>query len=212
MSPKPKVFPMEIYANSRTQDGRTANEDAFLIGRGSVPYVALCDGSGNAGQVAKRGLKILDGLASPASAEEFQLFPTWANWIRLMDSALLGGAQSTFLAVAIMQDRVVGACAGDSRLYYLPFDGEIQILTEEAGKSRLGSGEVSPFPIHHRIRQGDILLLMSDGAWTPLNLTKLRNIKIKASASHFSDFPALILDEAGRSGRADDMTVVAIRA
>lgn len=203
---------MEIYANSRIQDGRTTNEDAYLIGRGAVPYAALCDGSGNAGQVAKRALKILDGLASRVSAEEFQLFQTWVNWTHLMDSALLGGAQSTFLAVAVISDRVVGVCAGDSRLYYLPFEGEIQILTEEAGKFRLGSGEVTPFPIHRRISRGDILLLMSDGAWTPLSLTRLRNLKFKASASHFSEFPAIILDEAGRSGRADDMTVVAIRA
>jgi len=202
---------MEIYGNSRTQDGRTRNDDAFLIGRGPVPYAALCDGSGNAGQVAKRALKILEGLVSQATVEDFQLFPTWANWTRLMDSALLGGAQSTFLAVAVMSDRVVGSCAGDSRLYHLPFDGGIRILTEEAGKSRLGSGDVSPFPIHHRIGPGDILLLMSDGAWTPLNLTKLGNLKIKASASHFSEFPGAILDEAGKTGRADDMTVVAIR-
>jgi hypothetical protein len=202
---------MEIYANSRPQDGRSSNEDAFLIRRGVIPCVALCDGSGNAGQVAKRALKILDGLASQASAEDFQLFPTWANWTRLMDSALVGGSQSTFLAVAIMSDRVVGVCVGDSRVYLLPFDGEVQILTEEAGKSRLGSGEVSPFPIHHRVCRGDILLLMSDGAWTPLNLQKLKSLKIKASSSHFSEFPAMILDEAGRSGRADDMTVVAIR-
>ncbi len=202
---------MEIYGNSRTQDGRSANEDAFLIGRGAIPYAALCDGSGNAGQVAKRALKILDGLASQASPEDFQLFQTWANWTHLMDSALLGGAQSTFLAMAIIHDRVVGVCAGDSRLYHLPMDGEIQILTEEAGKSRLGSGEVVPFPIHHRINRGDILLLMSDGAWTPLNLPKLRNLWSRSLSLHFSEFPAKILNEAGRSGRADDMTVVALK-
>jgi len=202
---------MEIYGNSRTQDGRTSNEDAFLIGRGAIPYAALCDGSGNAGQAAKRALKILGGLASQASPEEFGVFPTWVNWTRLMDSALLGGSQSTLLAIAIMHDRVVGVCAGDSRLYHLPFGGEIQILTEEASKFRLGSGEVVPFPIHQRINRGDILLLMSDGAWTPLNLPKLRNLWSRSLSLHFSEFPAIILDEAGRSGRADDMTVVALK-
>ena len=202
---------MEIYGNSRTQDGHAANEDAYLIGRDPVPYAALCDGSGNAGQVAKRALKLLDGLVSQASPVDFLLFPTWANWTRLMDSALLGGAQSTFLAVGLLHDRVVGVCAGDSRLYYLPLGGEIQILTEDAGKSRLGSGAVSPFPIHQRISPGDILLLMSDGAWTPLNLPKLRSLWSRSLHLHFSDFPAMILDEAGKSGRADDMTAIALK-
>ena len=71
-------------------------------------------------------------MAAQASGEEFDLFPTWVNWTRLLDSALLGGPQSTFLAVAAIKDRVVGVCVGDSRLYYLPFGGEIKILTEES--------------------------------------------------------------------------------
>ena len=202
---------MEIFASSRRQDGRTTNEDAFLIGRGLVPYAALCDGSGNAGQVGKRALKILEGLVSQASVEEFELFPTWANWTRLLDSALIGGPQSTFLAAALVKDRVVGVCAGDSRLYHLQFGGGIQILTEDAGKSRLGSGKVEPFPIHQRVSRGDVLLLMSDGAWTPLNLLKLERLWGKSASIHFSDFPGLILDEAGKMGRADDMTVVAMK-
>lgn len=203
---------MEIYAASRPQDGRSINEDSFLIGRAPVPYAALCDGSGAAGQIARRPLKILEGLVSQASVDELRLFPAWSTWTRLLDSALLGGAQSTFLAVAAISDRVVGVCAGDSRLYYLPFGGDIKILTEEAGKARLGSGEVSPFPIHQLINRGDLLLLMSDGAWTPLNLQKLERIRIKAMSLHPSDLPGLILEEAGRSGRADDMTVVAMKA
>ena len=42
-----------------------------------------------------------------------------------MHSALLGGTPSTFLAVAVLPDRVVGACAGDSRLYLLSFEGGV---------------------------------------------------------------------------------------
>ena len=79
-------------------------------------------------------------------------------------------------------------------------------------KFRLGSGKVVPFPIHQRINEGDILLLMSDGAWTPLNLSKFIRLWGRSLTLHFPEFPALILNEAGRSGRADDMTVVAMRA
>ena len=71
----PSKGSMEIFASSRPQDGRTSNEDAYLIGRGSAPYVALWDGSGNAGQVAKRALKILEGLLAQASVEELSFSP-----------------------------------------------------------------------------------------------------------------------------------------
>ena len=202
---------MDIFAASRPQDGRTSNEDAFVIGRGNFYYAAICDGAGAAGQVSKRVLKLFQGLVREASLEDIESFSTWSNWTHLLDSSLLGGPQSTFLAAAIIQDRILGVCAVDSRLYHLPLVGEAHILTEEASKFRLGSGRVDPSPIHHRIQSGDTLLLMSDGAWTPLNLRKLSQAKLRAASRHFSEFPGILLDEAGKSGRADDMTVVAIR-
>lgn len=202
---------MQIFAGSRPQDRHTSNEDAYLIGRGEVPYAALCDGSGAAGQVARRALKVFEGLVAEGPKDALERFATWRDWTHLLDSALLGGAQSTFLAIAALGDRVMGVCAGDSRLYHLPVEGEVQILTEEASKFRLGSGKVVPIPIHQRIRPGDVLLLMSDGAWTPLGLSVLQRLRGKASTQHFSEFPAILLDEAGKSGRADDMTVVAMR-
>jgi serine/threonine protein phosphatase PrpC len=202
---------MEIYANSRPQDGRTTNEDAFLIGRGQIPYAALCDGSGAAGQVAKSVLKIFESQIGHATVEEIERFPTWTNWTHLLDSAILGGPQSTFLAVAFLNNRIVGVCTGDTRLYFLPAEGELQILTEEAPKYRLGSGKVVPFAIHRPVKGGDILLLMSDGAWTPLNLSTLGRLRGRISSVHFSEFPSVILDEAGKFGKADDMTVMAMR-
>jgi hypothetical protein len=39
---------VECYSATRTQQGKASNEDAFLIGRGSVPYAVICDGAGNA--------------------------------------------------------------------------------------------------------------------------------------------------------------------
>ena len=202
---------MEIYAATKPQDGNTSNEDAFIIGRGQIPFAALCDGSGRAQQAGRRALALFERLIGAATAEQIERFPTWDGWTRLLDSSLLGGAQSTFVAFAILDGRIVGACAGDSRLYLLPSEGGIQILTEEAPKLRLGSGEASPFAIHHRIQSGDILLLMSDGAWTPLNLGKLQALRAKSFNHHFSEFPMMILDEAGKNGNADDMTVIAFK-
>jgi serine/threonine protein phosphatase PrpC len=202
---------MEIYAATRPQDGRSWNEDAFLIGRGDVPFAALCDGSGNAQGVAKRALGIFKKLMSEATPENISQFITWSAWAKILDSALLGGPQSTFVSVAVIGNRVVGCCTGDSRLYRVLPHGVIQILTEEAAKHRLGSGCVDPLPIHFPFNPGEVLLLMSDGAWTPLGIPTIQRVLAKSATLHFSDFPSVLLEEAGKKGRADDMTVIALK-
>ena len=202
---------MEIYAATRRQEGKATNEDAFVLGRGGVPYAALCDGSGNAQGVAKRALGLFQRMVGEVGPEQITQFATWSRWASVLDSALLGGPQSTFLAVAVVGDRVVGTCVGDSRLYRLTREGGVEIVTEEALKYRLGSGQVDPWPIHLPLKTGDVLLLASDGAWTPLGLPTLRKAWGSASTLHFSEFPSLLLDVAGKKGCADDMTVIAMR-
>ncbi len=202
---------MEIYAATRRQDGRSTNEDAYVLGRGEVPYAALCDGSGNAQGLAKRALGIFQRLMAEATKEEVSQFATWSNWTQLLDSALMGGPQSTFVAVAVVGNRAVGACAGDSRLYRLVPEGSIEIVTEDASKYRLGSGKATPCPIHLPLKAGEVLLLASDGAWTPLGLPTLQRVWGRSASRHFSEFPAMLLEEAGKNGCADDMTVVAMR-
>jgi len=49
---------VECYAVTRPQDGRTGNEDAFLIIREGIPVAAVCDGAGAAEQVAKQVLRL----------------------------------------------------------------------------------------------------------------------------------------------------------
>jgi len=203
---------VEIYAASKPQDGRSWNEDAFLIGRGEIPFAALCDGSGNAQGVAKRALGIFKKLISEETPEAILQFMTWSTWAKILDSALLGGPQSTFVAVAVIGQRVVGCCAGDSRLYRILAGGATQILTEEAPKFRLGSGLVEPFPIHSPFQPGDSLLLMSDGAWTPLGIPSIQRIIGRSTLSHFSELPSALLEEASRKGCMDDMTVIAMRS
>jgi len=202
---------VEIYAATKRQDGRSTNEDAYVLGRGEVPYAALCDGSGNAQGVAKRALAIFQRLMTEASLDEVSQFATWSNWTQLLDSALLGGPQSTFVAVSVLGNRAFGACVGDSRLYRLVPEGDIEIVTEEASKYRLGSGKAAALPIHLPLKAGEVLLLASDGAWTPLRLPSIQKVWGRSASHHFSEFPTLLLEEAGKNGCADDMTVIAIR-
>jgi hypothetical protein len=80
------------------------------------------------------------------------------------------------------------------RIYLLPDDGGCRLLAEPLSKAR-----------------HDILLILTDGAWTPLGPVRLERAARKAALAHFSDVPPAILDAAGQHGRADDMTAVAIR-
>jgi len=59
---------VECFGQSRAQDGRqqSLNQDAFVIGRGPVAWMGLCDGAGNAQSVAKRALALLESRVREA--------------------------------------------------------------------------------------------------------------------------------------------------
>ncbi len=200
---------VECYGAMRTQDGCSVSADAFLIQRGVVTWAAVCDGAGNAGQVAKRALRVFQTLTKQATAEQAMADASWTAWTKLLDSALLGGPEATFACAAVVGTEVCGAVVGDARAYVLTFGGACTIVTD--GKMRLGSGRAKATPIRLALQPHDVLLLMTDGAWTPLSPYLLARAVRGAGTTHFSDVPAAILDGAGRRGRADDMTVVALR-
>jgi len=202
---------IECYGATRPQEGRSSNEDAFLVASNTTPLAALCDGAGNAEQAAKKVIRLLQKLFEESETEDLSRFPTWASWVRVLDSSLLGGTQSTVVAVAIVGDRAVGACAGDSRAYLIDKEGICTILTEQTCKFRLGSGKVEASPIHVRLQPRDVLLLMSDGAWSPMSPFQISRAVVGAALKHFAEVPQAVLDAASRTGRADDMTAVALR-
>lgn len=203
---------VECYAASRPQQGRTQNEDAFLIGHEGTPFAVLCDGAGNAQQAAKRVISLFQKLIREGAPEELAAPECWQRWVKLLDSSLLGGTQSTFLAAAVSNQEVMGTCVGDSRAYLLNREGECRTVTEGASKFRLGSGKAESFFIRQPLTSGDLFLLLSDGAWTPLGGPYLlRKAVVAALSKGLSEVPSAILDAAGRTGRADDMTAVVLR-
>jgi serine/threonine protein phosphatase PrpC len=202
---------IECFAATRPQQGRIFNEDAFLIGRGERPFAALCDGAGNAEQTAGRVLRLFEKMLNESIPELITAAETWTRWIKLLDSSLLGGAQSTFLAVTFAANEAVGVAVGNSRAYLINREGQCRIVNEGASKQLLGSGHAHPYLIRLTLSAGDIVLLLSGGAWTPLNLHLRQKMMVSAALKHFSEVPAAVLDAAGPTGRADDMTAVAVR-
>lgn len=203
---------IEWYGGSRPQDGRSLNEDAYLIGRDPIAHAVVCDGAGNAQRSAKRAIRFFEKLFKQATLDEIRNGDTWAKWIKLMDSHLLGFSESTFIGVALIENTLVGAYAGDSRAYLLDTNGHLRLLTDSMNKSRVGSGMAQAAPLSLTLQPRDILLLMSDGARTPLGSDyMLHRTIVRELPKHFSEVPLGILEAAGHAGRADDMTVVALR-
>jgi len=91
---------IECYGATRPQVGRSANEDAFVIEREPVFHAAVFDGAGNAQQAAHRVARFFKTLIKDQPVKTGDP-SAWAGWIKLMDSFLLGGNQSTFVGLAV---------------------------------------------------------------------------------------------------------------
>lgn len=192
---------LTAYAASVPQRGHQ-NEDAFLIDRGSS-LVAVFDGQGNAESAAKKAVRQLERLCRENGTK-----PDWIKTAKLLDSFLLGVNKSTMVAASLAED-VVSVCAvGDSRAY-LVRDGQTSILTEGASKQKLGSGAVEPLVKQVAVKDRDLFLLMTDGAFTPLSLYLLSKIVLK-NLLNLSELPHAILKESTKAGVWDDSTVACI--
>jgi serine/threonine protein phosphatase PrpC len=192
-----------IYAASLPQPGH-ANEDAFFIGRiPSAPLAAVFDGHGNAEGAAKKAARQLQRLYTSGGGQL-----DWMKTAKLLDSHLIGANKSTMVAASISGDAMFICAAGDSRAYLIR-NGQASILTEGAGKQQLGSGNISPLVKEFAVQDRDLLLLMTDGAWTRLSLYLLVQTVIK-NLANLPELPDSILKQAARGGICDDMTVAAI--
>jgi hypothetical protein len=168
----------------------------------------VCDGAGNAEQSARKVIRNFQGLAKQAGAMEYANLQNWKSWTGMLDANLLDGHQCTFAAVAALADRIVGVNVGDGKIFKFSKGGSIVTLSHGSSKKRLGSGDIEPFPIHAPIQRGEIVAVMTDGAWTPLSQPRMANLFRQKPAVHPADLPERFLLEAGKHGRADDMTIV----
>jgi hypothetical protein len=202
---------VKCYGKSLPQQDRTVNEDAFSIIREPIPVAVVSDGAGNAEQAARRVVRLFELFVREATPETILLPTTWTGWVKKLDSALLGGCESTFLAAAVVGFTLVGVSAGDSQAYLLGAEGGFKYLTTAPQKARLGSGNAQPFTFTAVLKPRDVALLMTDGAWTPISPYVTEKALHGVFLQHFSEVPSAMITAASRTGRWDDMAVVALR-
>ena len=192
-----------IYAASIAQPGRP-NEDAFFVGRlADAPLAAVFDGQGNAEGAAKKAARQLERLYTESGGRL-----DWTRNAKLLDSHLLGANKSTMVAVSLVEDAISLCAVGDSRAY-LVRDGQANILTVGAGKQQLGSGAIQPLIKQFGAQDRDLILLMTDGAWTRFSLYQLAQTVMR-NLVNLPELPNSTLKQAAKGGVCDDMTVVAI--
>jgi len=204
---------VECYGSTLPDDTRqhTENQDAFVIVRAPVVTAVVCDGAGNAQMAARRVADLFELWLGETTLGQMLAEDPWSHWVHLADSALLDGPQSTIAAISLVGFEARGVVVGDSRIYLLPEDGGCRLLAEPTSNALLGSGEAQPTLVRHHMAPHDLLLLLTDGAWTPLGPVRIDRAARKAALGHLADVPPAILEAAGQRGRADDMTVVAMR-
>ncbi len=194
---------MEAFGRSLANDDGNPNEDAFTIGRanGRAFWAGVADGSGRAGGLASRLLQQITSSMTPGT-----LSASIGGLLKHLDAQLEGGPQSTLALVLSRGDMALLAWAGDSRILHLDHEGGLTLVSSP--NNRLGSGTVVPGLALRSALPGSMFLLVSDGTWSGIGGLAGLQRALALRRSHPSDLPALILQEASKRGRADDMTCV----
>ena len=206
---------IECHGESRLAAGREL-AGSILIDDSAIPLIALCEADSRPGRSGRRVLDRFQHLFSEAEPTEIGRFSTWAHWMGVLDFALLRHSHSAFGAAAVVDDRVIGTTVGSCRACLFDGNGNTRIFTGDRERSlsslRLGTGDAKVSPIDIALKPQDLLLLLSESAWSPLGLSHLRRIVAGAQFGHVSAVPAAII--AAASGRVEpdrEITVVALQ-
>jgi PPM family protein phosphatase len=153
------------------------------------------------------------------------------------DQNLMGNPGTTCVAALIQDGRVCWAHAGDSRVYFLrnnkvaAVTHDHSIVQQWADMGFISEEEMKTHPDRHRItnclggegdvffvesapiaelKQGDVLLLCSDGLWGPLTHAEISSaLMVRPLANALEDLMEVSLFREGH--HADNTTAVAVR-
>ncbi|MFC4336076.1 PP2C family protein-serine/threonine phosphatase [Salininema proteolyticum] len=201
------------------------NQDAFTVGRkDSWAFMALCDGVSSTADAeraarlavweARKVLLAVAGTVEPGEA----LAAAWESArLRLVEiSEDMGTLPSCTFVAVLARGREAWVCsAGDSRAYWLPSDGEAEVLTHDDADALgrltawLGSTgpTASPVAQHFSFRADGLLAVCSDGLWKYAETPgRLRSV-LSGSPGPLSRSVLALLEFALDSGGYDDVSV-----
>lgn len=239
---------MKSYAVTDIGVKRTMNQDTFFCTEESVGILPNCfivaDGMGghNAGDIASK--LVVSSFVShlktssertPIQAIEEAIKASNEELIaKAMDVKELEGMGTTFVMATLIDDELLVANIGDSRLYLIKDDKIIQITRDHslvAEMVRKGEikkeearfhpqknvvlraistqGVVSPDFYKIKVKKDDIFLLCSDGLSDMLEDTEI--IKTIGEYSEVSDIAERMVVLANENGGKDNITLVLVK-
>jgi tetratricopeptide (TPR) repeat protein len=201
----------DVFTATRPGSPRRSSCDAFLVLREPALVVGVADGAGDAPTSARRALAQFQRMLAETQSRGRCSPEVWAGFIPVLDAHGQGEPETTFLAGGIFGCEVIGVWAGDSRAYVVPVQGPIELLTTGTGKARLGSGQARAGTFSRTMHPGDLLLLMTDGAWTPFDNMKTLEALVRGHpATQRPSLAEAIVAAAEKAGHTDDKTVVIV--
>lgn len=239
---------MKSYAITDTGVKRTMNQDSFLCTEDRVGLLPNCfivaDGMGghNAGDIASKlvinsfvtHMKTSNERTAIQAIEEAVKASNEELIAKAMEIKELDGMGTTFVLASLIDDELLIANIGDSRLYLIRDDKIIQITRDHslvAEMVRNGEikkeearfhpqknvvlraistkGVVSPDFYKIKVEKDDIFLLCSDGLSDMLEESEI--IKTVNEYSEVSDIAERMVVMANENGGKDNITLVLVK-
>lgn len=155
--------------------GHPLNEDSFLVQPHPLdPRVWVCfvadgqggrSGGGRASQLACRTALAVTTALSPKTLDDGR---RWAGVLRSTDEAVCTDAEAgftTFIALCVHADRVVGISNGDSAALLVSGAHTTELTAGQSKNPPVGSGTAAGSPFAAKLIPPWRLLVMTDGVW-----------------------------------------------
>jgi serine/threonine protein phosphatase PrpC len=135
-----------LAISTTTEAQRAASEDRLVVERGPAGLlVVVADGAGGMLGGARAAERLVEhvranilGVATGGATAG-----ALSETLRVADRKIAtdpAAGETTAIALAVMDDRIIGASAGDSEAWHLNAD-ECDALTASQGRRRIGSGD-----------------------------------------------------------------------
>ena len=216
---------MNTFSITDTGRVRTNNQDSVFCEEnavGSFPNLFLvADGMGGhkAGDMASkmcveqvvRSIQTTDKKTPVGVFEGAVEMANRAIYEQASSNSELAGMGTTLVAVTIEDETAYIVNVGDSRLYLLRDTLQMRthpnknIITRALGTDL----EVQPDCFEIEVRQGDVLLLCSDGLSNMLEDEKMEQI-VKSHIENMEQAGKCLVEQANEAGGKDNITVVLI--
>ncbi len=192
------------------------SQDRLVVvpGPGGV-VLAVADGAGGQSggtAAAEKAVRLVELMASTRNAAIWGE-PEWLGLLGSLDTWLLDdpdAGETTLVALCLSEDTLTGAGVGDSGAWIITPSGLVDLTEDQQPRPFLGSGAAFPVGFSYPFRQGDTLLLATDGLLKYADPESLADLARGADLEAAAD--ALVERVRLRSGNLpDDVALVLCR-